>query len=253
MPFTWTIAARAPSTITAARTGTKLHRDADRQGLDSIRALVESEGDKLSTFLHAYQISVLTDRIVEGERGTMSGIEKFKATPASVSSPVNLADDSAYATPGAPPNGADYIPLGDSSKLRSLRFNGDPTFPVTPLSWTVTSSDPDRPGDAVMFSGNENNTDSSAVTKVSVPSSNAALTFQARYGAEEGYDFGYVLVSTDGGKTYTAIPGDKTVDGPDGPAVTGSTEGFRPHRYDLSAYAGKEILLGFRYVGNEGG
>ena len=64
-------------------------------------------------------------------------------------------------------------------------------------------------------------------------------------------------MSTDGGATYTAIPGDNTVDGPLGPALNGTTDGFEPHSYDLSAYAGQNVLLGFRYVSdggvNEGG
>ncbi|MBN6055015.1 immune inhibitor A, partial [Nonomuraea sp. RK-328] len=66
-----------------------------------------------------------------------------------------------------------------------------------------------------------------------------------------------VVVSTDGGATYTAVAGDRTVTGPFGPAVNGTTTGFQPHTYCLAAYAGKEILLGFRYVSdggvNEGG
>src|SRR4029453_8307301 len=64
-------------------------------------------------------------------------------------------------------------------------------------------------------------------------------------------------VSTDGGATYTPIAGDKTVAGPLGPAINGTPTGFEPHTYDLSAYAGQTILLGFRYVSdggvNEGG
>jgi hypothetical protein len=66
-----------------------------------------------------------------------------------------------------------------------------------------------------------------------------------------------VVVSTDGGKTYTAIAGDKTIDAPLGPGLNGTTTGFEPHSYDLSAYAGQSVLLGFRYVSdggvNEGG
>jgi len=67
-----------------------------------------------------------------------------------------------------------------------------------------------------------------------------------------------VTVSADGGRTYRAISGDRTRPGPLGPAITGNTGGkFRPHVYDLSAYAGKKVLLGFRYVTdgavNEGG
>ena len=83
------------------------------------------------------------------------------------------------------------------------------------------------------------------------------LSFLAKYGAEEGFDYGYVQVSTDGGATYTTIPGDSTVEGPLGPGLNGTTTGFEPRSYDLSAYAGQTILIAIRYVSdggvNEGG
>ena len=64
-------------------------------------------------------------------------------------------------------------------------------------------------------------------------------------------------MSTDGGQTYTPIAGDQTIDGPLGPAINGTTTGFEAHTYDLSAYAGQTVLLGFRYISdggvNEGG
>lgn len=95
------------------------------------------------------------------------------------------------------------------------------------------------------------------MTPVTVPATDPTLRFLAKYGAEFGFDYAYVGVSTDGGATYTPIAGDKTVAGPLGPALNGTTDGFEPHSYDLSAYAGKTVLLSFRYVSdggvNEGG
>jgi hypothetical protein len=66
------------------------------------------------------------------------------------------------------------------------------------------------------------------------------------------------MVSTDGGKSYAPVAGSQTVAGPLGPGITGTTGGaFVEHAYNLSAYAGTPILLGFRYVSdagvNEGG
>jgi hypothetical protein len=127
------------------------------------------------------------------------------------------------------------------------------------LAWKIVSNDPDRPGNPVLFSGNDNNTDAALVAKVSVPSADPTLRFLAKYGAEATYDYGYVSVSTDGGKTYSApIPGNHTVpDGPLGAGLNGTTTGFEPEEYDLSAYAGKDILVSLRYVSdagvNEGG
>ena len=69
------------------------------------------------------------------------------------------------------------------------------------------NNDPDRPGNPVLWSGNANNLDAGAVTSVAVPTTDPTLRFLAKYGAEFGFDYGYVIVSTDGGQTYTADRG----------------------------------------------
>jgi len=219
-----------------------LHRDGSRQGLDSLAALLSARGvTDVSKVLHDYQTMVLTDAILDDSRTSVAlGISKGAATAANFRSSLNLANPSTHVTPGAAPNGADYVSLGGGSSLRSVSFRGDRILPPRPLEWTVS--------DGVLFSGNNSSSDASAVTSVTVPQADPVLTFQASYGAEEGFDFGYVIVSTDGGSTYTAVAGDKTVAGPRGPGVNGATDGFEKHTYDLSAYAGKSILLGFHYV-----
>ena len=103
--------------------------------------------------------------------------------------------------------------------LRSLSFSGAATLPPLPLLWTVVSNDPDRAGNPVLWSGNENNLDSAAITSVAVPTADPTLRFLAKYGAEFGFDYAYVVVSTDGGETYTPIPGDRTIDAPLGPGA----------------------------------
>ena len=70
----------------------------------------------------------------------------------------------------------------------------------------MVNDDPDRAGNPVLFSGNANNTDAAAVTPVTVPAADPTLRFLAKYGAEVGFDYGYVQVSTDGGETYTIDP-----------------------------------------------
>ncbi|MER5453793.1 choice-of-anchor J domain-containing protein [Micromonospora sp. NPDC002389] len=244
----------------------RLHRDGESQGLASIKAALAAEGvNDLYGVIHDYQTMNLVDRIVGNSKlGVMLGRDKRKVTTASLNATVNLANPATHATPGAAPNGADYVqlrkangkPLGRGD-LRSISFKGAKTLPSVPLAWTTVTNDPDRPGNAVLWSGNGNSTDAAAVTPVSVPAGNPTLTFLAKYGAEAGYDYGYVSVSTDGGKSYTAIEGDKTVAGPLGPSLNGTTAGFEPHSFDLSAYAGQDILLSFRYVSdggvNEGG
>ncbi|NUW34240.1 immune inhibitor A [Nonomuraea sp. SMC257] len=244
----------------------RLHRDGALQGLASVRAALEARGMKnLYQVIHDYQTMTLVDKIVgESSRGVMLGVPKKRVTTTSLRSTVNLDNPASYKTAGAAPNGADYVPLQKADgkvlrgvDVRSLSFEGAKTLPPQPLAWTVVSDDPDRAGNPVLWSGNASNLDAAAVTKLTVPTADPTLRFLAKYGAEAGFDYGYVVVSTDGGATYTAIAGDHTVTGPLGPAVNGTTTGFQPHTYSLAAYAGKEILLGFRYVSdggvNEGG
>ena len=243
----------------------RLHRDGELQGMPSLGAALEDEGADLYDMLHDYQSMTLLDKIVgDSRRGVTLGVPKSRVTTPSLRSTVNLDNPASYATPGASPNGADFVPLQKADgtvlrgkDLRSLSFSGAETLPPLPLEWTVVSDDPDSAGDPVLWSGNGNNINATAVTPVSVPTTDPTLRFEAKYGAELGYDYGYVVVSTDGGASYTAIAGDKTVPGPQGPSLNGTTDGFEPHSFDLSAYAGQDVLVGFQYISdggvNEGG
>ena len=244
----------------------RLHNDGELQGLPSLEAALKAEGAKsMYGVIHDFQSMVLLDKLVgDAKRSVVLGVSKRRVTTPSLRSAVNLANPNANDDPGAAPNGADYVALqGADGKvlkgrdLRSLSFTGAKQLPPLPLAWTIVNDDPDRPGNPVLFSGNANNTDASAVTPVTVPTADPTLRFLAKYGAEFGFDYGYVQVSTDGGASYTTIPGDKTIDAPLGPGLNGTTTGFEPHSYDLSAYAGKSVLVAIRYVSdggvNEGG
>jgi hypothetical protein len=244
----------------------RLHTDADRQGLASLDAALRAKGVRdLHKVLHDHQTMVLVDKIVGAtRRGRIHGVPKHRVTTKSLRSTVNLANPDANDNPGAGPNGADYVPLRGADgqllngrDLRELTFRGVRTLPPIPLAWTIQASDPDRDGNPVLWSGNASALDVAAVTEVTVPDADPTLRLLAKYGAEFCFDYGYVMVSTDGGASYTALAGDKTVDAPLGPGLNGTTEGFQPHTFDLSAYAGRTILVGFRYVSdasvNEGG
>ncbi|WP_239159378.1 immune inhibitor A domain-containing protein [Winogradskya humida] len=223
----------------------RLHRDGAHQGLAGVQAAL-GDAVRLYGVLHDFQTMSLVDKTV-GDDGVMVGVPLARVTAPSLRATVNLANPASYDWAGAAPNGADYVRLRDAdghyltgAEVTSARFTGARTLPALPLTWTVR--------DGALFSGRGNTIDATAVVAVRVPKDDPALTLQEAYGAENGYDYGYVTVSTDGGKSYTAVAGDHTVDGPLGPGVTGSTDGLQPHTYDLSAYAGKKILLGFRYV-----
>jgi hypothetical protein len=88
--------------------------------------------------------------------------------------------------------------------------------------------------------------------------SQASLSFWSWYEIEEGWDYAYVIVSTDGGQTWHFLETEQmTREDPQGnsygPALTGNSGGQETPRWvqqtaDLSPYAGGPILLRFRYV-----
>jgi hypothetical protein len=84
----------------------------------------------------------------------------------------------------------------------------------------------------------------------------ATLRFAAWYEIEEGWDYGYVVASTDGGDTWTALQGNETTDydpveAAYGPGYTGDSDGWVEEEIDLSAYAGKNVLVRFEYVSDD--
>ncbi|MDQ1145543.1 immune inhibitor A [Bacillus sp. SORGH_AS 510] len=101
-----------------------------------------------------------------------------------------------------------------------------------------------------------NNTMTTAVDLTGKTS--ATLDFDAWYKIEESWDFAFVQVSDDGGKTWKSLSNENTrsdvVNGvyptiPENlPGFTGNSNGWQHQTFDLSAYAGKKIQLQYRYI-----
>lgn len=81
----------------------------------------------------------------------------------------------------------------------------------------------------------------------------ATLSYQVWYSVEEDWDYGYVEVSVDGGKTWEILetphssPKNPVGQG-FGPGYTGESQGWISESIELTPYAGREILLRFHYV-----
>jgi hypothetical protein len=220
---------------------TALHRDGERQGLAAVQAALPT-GTALYAVLHDFQTMTLVDKAVGDPGGVVRGVPRRWVTAPSVRSTVNLKDGSAYDTPGAAPNGADYVPL--PTPLHSVDFRGARTLPPLASGWTIA--------DKTFFSGNRSDLDSYAVRRATVPKANPTLDLQTAWALEFGNDWAYVTVSTDGGKSYEVVAGDRTQPGPHGQGMTGTSGGKTVSaRYDLRAYAGKQILLGLRFCSDD--
>jgi hypothetical protein len=145
--------------------------------------------------------------------------------------------------------GADYIALKPSGDL-TIDFAGQPTVPVAKAQLS---------GKDAWYS-NRGDEDDTTLTRsfdlTKVPT--ATLTFSAWYNLEDGWDYSYVEVSTDGGSHWQILPGlhtnnhDKSGNAY-GPGWTGNSGGgqtptWTDERVDLTAYAGKQILLRFETI-----
>jgi hypothetical protein len=175
----------------------------------------------------------------------------------------------AYGTPGAPPWGADYIPLGRGNKLKKLMFDGADTF-VFPggNDWTIDSdgywTTPDEPGGTTYPDG----LDSSIAREVTVPDAPAELTFEHWYQTELGWDFAFVQVLTPDGFVSLPCTGTTTdhnpsadpfiaaqvpgytgpTEDPTDPSTSGTPGAPLAATCDLSAYAGQTVPIAFRLM-----
>ncbi|MGQ0845220.1 MAG: hypothetical protein ACT4QF_13920 [Sporichthyaceae bacterium] len=116
-----------------------LHRDGARQGLASVQAAldVRAPGTKVMDVVSDFQLMNLLDNLASAKGAKVSGIEREKVVSANLAAAVDTRAKSAYALPGAAPNGADYVELRANGKylagrsLRSLEFLGARTVPLT--------------------------------------------------------------------------------------------------------------------------
>ena len=105
-------------------------------------------------------------------------------------------------------------------------------------------------GSKFYFSGSGDNLDNMISKSVNL-AAGSHLTAQVRYNIEPDWDYAYVVVSKDGGATWTGVPTNRSSStNPNGQnfgnGITGNSGGWVSLDADLSAYTGN-ILVGFRY------
>lgn len=142
---------------------------------------------------------------------------------------------------------ADYIevqlPTGDAV----FSFEGAPRVGILPI--------PELGG---WWSGRGDAIDTTLTRQLDLRGySSATLRFSTWYDIEEGWDYGYVSVSTDDGRRWQALKGRYTqqenpVGLAYGPGYTGQSGTMLQEEIDLSPYAGQRVLLRFEYVTDEG-
>jgi len=236
-----------------------LHHDPGNglEGLNDVLAQFNT-GKTAEQVLHEWAALMALDNQAGS---SLTGGSASDYTSNALWSTINWANPQAYNAPGAPPNGSDYVSLGPVSGLNSIDFQGSSTLPSKPVAWTEDSSAPGHTGDSALFSGADDNRDEAIVKSVTFGGS-GSLSFDAQWNEEEGWDFGFVQVSTDGGATYHSLACTDTtnVTNPAAlptakanvPGFTGYSGGWHSETCDASAYAGQTVLLAFRAFNDPG-
>lgn len=239
----------------------------DGNGFAGLQAVLDQFGvrkQKAMDVFHDWTIMLAVDGLLDdGAKIKDRGPKAANLSTPDLHATINWDTPEAYSSPGAPSNGSDYVRLRDAKggylkgkRINSLSFKGATSLPPVPLAWLSDPNPPGHEGDPALHSGIVSNADEMAIKQVAVPATGAALTFDARWNTELGWDFGFVQVSTDGGTTYTSVAcTDTTTDtDPDAlptakdnvPGFTGDSGGWRPQTCSLAAYAGQTVLLAFR-------
>lgn len=140
------------------------------------------------------------------------------------------------------------LPLGGQYQLRFEGATATRILPTEPHS-----------GRSFWWSDRADGMDSTLTREIDLGGvSRATLSFWTWYDIEVDFDYAYVAVSTDGGRRWATLetPATTTEDpngnnlghGFTGTSGAGDTPAWTQQRADLSAYAGKRILLRFEYV-----
>jgi hypothetical protein len=240
-----------------------LHR-AKANGLDSVQDMLDDMAPGLTSMevLHDWAATMALDSWVDAGAKGLFQSEKRRFTANQLDASIDWAWPGSYDSPGAPPNGSDYVlakdgrPVGGKT-MYTLDFNGTKSYAPDPVEWTVDTQTRAN-GNASLYSGQGNELDRSMVFEASVPAGDPTLQFATRYDIEQAWDFGVVQVSTDGGKTYTSLSNENTTTDHDPaaegrivaqlPGLTGASPRWHQESFDLSAYAGKSVLVAFRYM-----
>jgi hypothetical protein len=234
----------------------------ENQGINSINEVLKLHGSKLD-FTELYQNFItalaldadisgssiynfdsinLRDLVVD-KIGTKRGMT------------VNFEKALQFEKEGVPAWGGDFKVLDFKDKIRNIAFDGV-DFLAVPWKSVVDPKDPDN---KVLWGNEGDEADNALIFEADLSNlDKATLKFDNFLDIEEHWDFGVVQVSEDGGKTWNSLSNENTRSDvvEDGypkikenvPGFTGNDKEWQKETFDLTAYAGKKVLVSFRYL-----
>ena len=241
---------------------TDLHNE-DLNGLPGLQVVLDQHltGDRAQDVIHDWAAMVAVDKAIDDGAKLRGAPKDADYQTPTLNSSIYWENPESYSTPGAPPNGSDYVQLRNAAgtalpaaRIGSLEFSGAEKHAPPPLEWQSVL----QAGDAVLSAGADDDIDRSIVRAVTVPASgDRTLTFETRYAIETGWDFAFVQVSTDDGLSWQSLGNASTTSEHD-PAARSSiiaqlpglsgTADWHVESFDLAGFAGQTVLLRFRMM-----
>ncbi len=156
---------------------------------------------------------------------------------------------------GVPAWGGDFKQLDFTEKINGISFDG---VDFLGTEWESVA-DPKNSSNQVLWGNAGDEADNHLILEADLSGvSEATLTFDNFIEIEEQWDFGMVQVSTDNGETWTSLENENTRSDvveegypkikENVPGFTGHYEDWQQETFDLSPYAGQEVLISFRYL-----
>jgi hypothetical protein len=234
----------------------------DKYGQDFIQSLAKDEDHGISgtnKILTEYNTGIDFDELFRrfsiavaiDSDSTGKGIYEFDSIDINVDYESALSFDK----DGVPAWGTDYKELDNSSQIHSIKVDG---IDFLSVPWDVTT-DPLGSEESVLWAGTGHEVNNQIIFDADLSNvDSATLSFDNYYFIEEQWDFGIVKVSTDGGSTWQSLSNENTrsdivVNGYPAimknlPGFTGTNTEWVNEKFDLSEFAGEEVLVDFSYM-----
>ncbi|WP_338075715.1 choice-of-anchor J domain-containing protein [Chengkuizengella sediminis] len=220
----------------------------EANGIESVNNQLNSfdTGIDFGELFKNFSTAVAIDSNTPGD-----GIYEFE----SIDLKINFESAAEFEKDGVPAWGANYKVIELDDKIRSINFDG---VNFLPQKW-LSVADPLGSDNEVLWANDGDEIDNSIIITADLTGvDEATLTFDNFIDIEEQWDFGVVQVSVDEGATWTNLANENTrsdVVEEGYPAIKENLPGFTGHytdwqqeTFDLSAYAGQEIWVSFRYL-----